>query len=204
MSRGSARAAAEGVAPFELHGEVEALVEDARERVRRIEADRREHRQQLLEEVVADPLTLSPAPLLAPREYDALAHQRRQHHLVQEAILVRHHRARLGTHRVEHLGGPAAIGTRFRQPELDLLLEPSDANLEELVEVRGDDGDEAQPLEQRHRVVGRLRQHAALEREDAELAVEKLGRRWDSTVHESPAGARAEKAFYLPNPVTIP
>ena len=43
---------------LELDGEVEALVEHARERVRRVEPDRRQHRHHLAEEVVADPLPL--------------------------------------------------------------------------------------------------------------------------------------------------
>src|SRR5205085_9369367 len=47
-----ARAAAEGVASLELDGEVQALVEHPREWMRRVEADRREHRQQLTEVVV--------------------------------------------------------------------------------------------------------------------------------------------------------
>src|ERR1051326_3334554 len=71
------------------------------------------------------------------------------------------------------------------QAGLYLLLETGDADLEELVEVGRDDGDEAQALERRHRVVGRLRQHPALEREDAELAIEELRRRRDSAVHRA-------------------
>src|SRR2546422_242239 len=92
-------------------------------------------------------------------------------------------RVRLAAHRLERLRGGARVRTRLGKPELDAFLQPGDADLEELVEVGGDDGDETQPLEQRHRVVGRHRQHAAVERENAELAVEKLRRKRCSAVH---------------------
>src|SRR5204863_531662 len=155
----------------------------ARKRVRRVEADRREHRQELAEEKLADPLALRRVPLLAPRENDAFAGERRQHDVVEQPVLGGDERVRLAAHRLEHLRGGARVRTRLGKPELDAFLQPGDADLEELVEVGGDDGDETQPLEQRHRVVGRHRQHAAVERENAELAVEKLRRKRCSAVH---------------------
>ena len=45
----------------------------------------------------------------------------------------------------------------------------------QLVDVRGDDGDEAEPLAQRRALVLRQRQHAALEGEETELRIEHLG-----------------------------
>ena len=187
---GGARAAAEGVAALQLDREVEALVQHARERMRRVEADRRQHRQQLAEVAIADPLALLRRPFLAAGEDHAFTRERRQYHLVQELVLVGDQRVRLAAHRLEHFGGAPRIRAGIVQAELDALLETGDADLEELVEVRRDDGDEAQPLEQRHRVVGRLRQHAAIERELAELAVDELRRRWDSAVHEDEAGRK--------------
>jgi hypothetical protein len=98
-------------------------------------------------------------------------------------------------HGLEHLGRRAAVGPGLRQPELDLLLQPGDADLEVFVQVGRDDGDEAQPLEQRHRVVRRLREHAAVEREETELAVQELGRDGKSSIHR-----RTEsKPFYRPH-----
>jgi hypothetical protein len=151
--------------------------------MRRVQADRRQDRQQLAEKIVADPLPLRGVPFLPPGKNDPLARERRQHDLVEQPILVGHQRVRLAPHLLEHLRGAAAIGAGLRQPELDLLLEAGNPNLEELIEIGRHDGDEAQALEQRHAVVGRLREHAALKREDAELAIEKLGGRWDSAIH---------------------
>jgi hypothetical protein len=199
-----ARAAAEGVAALELDGEVEALVEHARERVRRVEADRRQHRQQLAEEVGADPLALRRAPALAAREDDALQGERRQHHLVEQAVLLRDQRVRLAAHGFQHLGRGAGVGRRLGQAELDRLLQPRDADLEELVEVRGDDGDEAQALEQRHRLVRGLREHAPVEREQAELAVEELRRRGDSAVHRLLGSANRHCKIFGFHACTLP
>src|SRR3954465_13376657 len=159
--------------------------------MRRVETDRRQHGQQLAEEVIADPLALRRGPFLAAGIDDAFLREARQHDLVQELVLLADERVRLLAHAVEHLGGAPRVRAGVVQAELDAFLQPRDADLEELVEVRRHDGDEAQPLEERHRIVRRLREHPALEGEDAELAVGELGRRRDSSVH---GGGK----FYLP------
>src|SRR5205085_10140259 len=68
-----ARAAPEGIASLQLDGEVEALVQHAREGMGRIQPDWGQYGQELAEEVIADPLLLRAAPFLAPRKDDALA-----------------------------------------------------------------------------------------------------------------------------------
>ena len=55
---GELAVAAEGVLALELHDEVEALVQDARERVRGIEAERRQHRHDFLVEMILQPARL--------------------------------------------------------------------------------------------------------------------------------------------------
>src|SRR3954465_12938787 len=171
-----ARAAAERVAALQLDGEVETLVEHARERMRRVEPDRRQHRKQLAEEVVADPLALHRGPFLAPREDDAVSREGRQPGFVEELVLLRNQRVRFAAHRLEYLGRAPRVGARVVQAELDRLLQAGDADLEELVEVRRDDGDEAKTLEQRQRLVRGLRQDAPVEGQKAEPPGDKLGR----------------------------
>ena len=56
--------------------------------------------------------------------------------------------------------------------ELLQLLQARDADLEELVEVARGDAEELQPLEQRHGLVERLREHALVELEQRQLAVD--------------------------------
>ena len=58
------------------------------------------------------------------------------------------------------VGGPA-VGRRGRLAGLDLLAEPGDPDLEELVEVAREDGQELHPLEQRVALVAGLVEDAA-------------------------------------------
>ena len=53
-----------------------------------------------------------------------------------------------------------------------LALEAGDANHEELVEIVGGDGEEADPFEQRMGVVVRLLEHPAVELEPRQLAID--------------------------------
>ena len=164
--------------PSQLDDEVQALVEHARERMRRVEADRRQHRQQLAEEVVADPLALRRAPLLAPREARCLPRASAGSTTSFSSwYWSRDERVRLAGSR-RRTPRPAArpSGPGSGRPSLICSFSPATRISKNSSRLRRDDGDEAQPLEQRHRVVGRLRQHAAVEREDAELAIEELGR----------------------------
>ncbi len=69
-----------------------------------------------------------------------------------------------------------------------LLLEARDANLEELVEIVADDAQEAQPLEQRNGGVLRQREHAPVECELRQLAIDRR-----RTVMDSSTAAAASR-----------
>ena len=73
---------------------------------------------------------------------------------------------------------PHAVGGRVLRLEVfvELRLQPGDADLEELVEVRRADRQEPQPLEQRVRRVARLFEHALVEIEPAQLAIDEPAR----------------------------
>ena len=58
------------------------------------------------------------------------------------------------------------------QPFAQLALQAGDAGHEELVQIIGRDGQEAQPLQQRVRRVHRFLQHAAVEGEPRQFAVQ--------------------------------
>jgi hypothetical protein len=73
---------------------------------------------------------------------------------------------------VELLGRAHAVGRGMRAAGRDLLLQAGDADLEELVEVAGEDRQEADALEQRVALVHRLVQHALVEVEPRQLAVD--------------------------------
>ncbi len=64
-----------------------------------------------------------------------------------------------------------AVGTRLLAGEGDLLLQAGDTDLEEFVEVAGKDQQELQPLQRRVGLVQRLLQHADVELQLRQLAV---------------------------------
>ncbi len=171
---GGARVAPEGVAAIQLDGEVEALVEDAREGMRGIEADGGEHRHHLAEEVVADPFLLQGIPFGAAQEPDALPGERRQDVLVEQPVLALDDALGARGHLAEDLERREAVGAGGARGHLDLLLHAREPDLEELVEVGGDDAEEAQALEQRHLAILGLGEHAAIELERLQLPVEEV------------------------------
>ena len=66
----------------------------------------------------------------------------------------------------------AAVLARLLDPGLDLVVQTGHTDHEELVEVGGDDRAELRPLEQRHALVLRQFEHAGVELQPGELAVE--------------------------------
>jgi hypothetical protein len=142
--------------------------------VRGVQADRREDRQEFAEEILADPLALRGSPVRAAAEVNAFRGQLGEQDFVEEPVLRIDKGAHFADHQRVDLGGAFAVGTGLMDIELDLFFKAGDADLDEFVEVGRDDAQEPQPLEQRHRVVGRLCQYAPVELENAELAVEEV------------------------------
>ncbi len=77
----------------------------------------------------------------------------------------------------ELLGGGPAIGRHRRRPRLDLLAQAGDPDLEELVEVRGEDGQELGSLEEWIAIVAGLVEDPRVELEPGQLAVQIRERR---------------------------
>ncbi len=161
--------------PDQIEHHRQPLVGDERERMRRVERLRRQDREELLAELSLEPGEIFARQRLVDRpraehrdaRFGELAAQVAPH-----VALARHQRIGLGDDRRELLtrGQPVV-----RQPGdvLQLLaLEAGHADHEEFVEVRSRDRQEADALEQRMRGVARFLEHAAVEREPGELAVE--------------------------------
>ena len=70
------------------------------------------------------------------------------------------------------LGDGQAVRAGLVRAELDALLEAGDADLEELVEVVRRDAQELEPLEQRDFLVERLCEHALVEFEQRQFAID--------------------------------
>ena len=83
-----------------------------------------------------------------------------------------HEAARAIVNGLQLFGDGQAIGAGLIRAELESLLEAGDANLEEFVEIVRRDAQELEPLEQRHLFIERLREHAPVEFEQRQFAID--------------------------------
>jgi hypothetical protein len=95
-----------------------------------------------------------------------------QQFLVPELVLVGDELEHILPDGVEDLPRRHLVGARIVRFVLDLLFDAGHPHLEKFVEVRGHDAEEAHPLQQRLRRVLRLLQHAPVERQPAQLAID--------------------------------
>jgi hypothetical protein len=164
--------ATEGVDAFQLDDEVQALVHQQRERVRRVEADRGDDRRNLVAEVAAHPGLELDRPVAATDEAHLMLFQLRQQNVVEDRVLT-------VNMAVDQLADPRqrlmrlqTVGTGLFTGEGDLLLQAGDADFKEFIEVAGEDQQELQAFQQRIGLVQRLFQHADVELQLRELAVD--------------------------------
>ena len=171
---GELAVAAEGVLALQAHDEVQALVLDARERARRVEPERAQHRLDLALEVLLQPLRRPRASSPSrPSRSDALARERRQQHLVQAAVLLgdqAQRRARGSPRAARANDMPSAAN--WPEPSSSSCLRPATRISKNSSRLLRGDAQEAQPLQQRHRLVEGLREHALVELEERQLAVD--------------------------------
>jgi hypothetical protein len=107
-----------------------------------------------------------------PLDDDAVLRERGQQQLrdaAREASAALEHPA---VQLLERLGRRAAVDAGTLDPGLDLVVQAGDSHHEELVEVRGVDGGELRALDQRHRGVLAQLEHAQVEVQPRQLAVE--------------------------------
>ena len=130
------------------HGQVEAQVGDVRERVRRIEGQRRQRRKNLAREVTAQPGFLVVTQLGPGQNRDtAAAKLGRQVAVpaVEGAFEVAEQRLADGGQLLQR---GHAVRRRLQDPAGDLAAEPGHPNHEKFVEVGGENGEEFDPLKQ--------------------------------------------------------
>src|SRR4051794_30451038 len=101
-----------------------------------------------------------------------MAAQCRQQHVIQAAVLRIDQIARAIVNRLQLLGDAQAIRAALVRTELESLLQPGNANFEELVEIAGRDAEELESFEKRDSFVECLRQHADVEFEQRKLAID--------------------------------
>jgi len=140
--------------------------------MRGIETDRGQHRHHFAEKIALDPFGLARGEVRPAQEPDAFIGEPRQDLLIEQAVLRCDQLVRFLRHLPEQMIGGHALRSDRGRTGLDLGLQARNADLEELVEVAADDAQESQPFEQRRCGVFRLRQHAPVERELTQLAIQ--------------------------------
>ena len=137
-----------------------------------VDGERREHRPDLAREERGQVRLLLGRQIGAADASDPDAREPGLDVVAPGAVKIRHHRVRARADGGELLGRRQPVGRRLGDVARELLLEAGDADHEELVEVRRDDGDELEALGQRHGRVERLFEHAFVESEPGELPVD--------------------------------
>ena len=164
--------APERVLAFERHDEAQTFIQHLRKRMRGVEPHGTQDRHQVVREVMPQPLALFCIPAIARDEADALEIEARQQHLVQHAVLLVEQFVRDLRDRAQLFARRHVVGTALCHAECLLVDQSGDADFEELVEVRVGDAQERQPFEQRHVVILRHFEHAPIEFELRQLAVD--------------------------------
>ena len=153
--------------------EVEGQVRDVRERVRGVDRQRGQHREDALVELLLEEREVRRVQRLdRAHDPDPLLLERRHELGGEDVRRAGRQLLRALPDPLELLGGRPAVGRTLDHAGLDLLLQARDPDLEELVEVVREDRDELQPLEQGQRGVLGQREHAGVELEPRQLAVE--------------------------------
>ena len=163
---------AAGAAVPHAHREVEGEARDVGERMRRVDRERHEHREDLPREVAAQVLALALAELRPRHDPDAGLGEGRLHELLVDDRVPLLQLVRLPRDVAQHVERCATDIRRHGESGDDAALQAGDPHHEELVEVRGEDREEVRSLEHRDAwILGEL-EHALVEGEPAQLAVE--------------------------------
>ena len=170
-----------GAGVAQHHGHVERQAGDVGERVRRVDRERGQHREDPGPVVLRDELLLVGREVVPAQQLDALGLEVVREVLVQVVgvatleLLARRDAALQDLLRVQ------AARRGHRDARRDAPLQAGDAHHEELVEVAREDRHEAHPLEQREAAVLRELEDPLVERDPGELAIQ------EAVVGESPA-----------------
>ena len=137
-----------------------------------IDGERRQRRKDVLREVRARCRALLCIERVGRDEVQPVPLQARKDVARPDPALLLHHGVDVRADRRELLVGQEAVGSGLADAAELLLLEAGDAHHEEFIEIRRDDRQELEPLEDRQRCIRRLFQDPRIELKPRELAVE--------------------------------
>ena len=161
-----------GLRVLQQHGEVERQAGDVGEGVRGVDRERGEHREDTVGEEVVERVPVVLVEVVPAHDGDALVLERRAHVVLEDAGVLLHQLVREAGDALDQLARLQPGRGADREAGRDAPLEPGDPDHEVLVEVVGEDREEAGALEQRHgRVHGEL-EHPLVELQPRQLALE--------------------------------
>src|SRR5262245_2387090 len=181
--------------------QVHADVRDVRERVARVYGQRRENGKDALVEKIAQLRALVPVKAAVRDDPHVVLLQPRQNLFEQATHLHFEQRAQAFRDEPQLRRRRKPVGGEQQRVGVELLLKARNADHKKLIEVGRKDREKFQPFEQRLRRVERLVEHAAVELDPTELAVEE--RVFGKVASNSSFGRQSHgfhKLFCLINP----
>ena len=154
------------------HSQVQAEVGDVGEGPPGVESQRCEHRKNGFGKVAVAGGQLARAQILIVENADAGLFERRQQLRSQTFLRVAQQLFHFAPDGYQLRGGAHVVRPHFRNACLQLCAQPRHPDHEELVQVGPEDGEKLGTFEQRVLLVFGLFQDAALETQQAELAVD--------------------------------
>ena len=144
--------------------------------MRRIDGYRREQRVQFPFAVVADEIAGRLVQLIESQDADAVLRERRTELLVPAVRLRGDELVRLPRQFAALVLRRQAVGAGLGVAVFDPLQQAGHADLEELIQIAGGDGQELDPLQHGIALVLGLFQHAAVEGQPRGLAIQEVSR----------------------------
>ena len=154
------------------HCETESQIRHVRERVSRVDRERCENREDSLVVVIARDSLLGFGEIGPCTDRDAVRTEGRLDVFEEDRLLTGRQLSHTQHHTVELTRWRESVGQRNRHTRRLLIAHGGHPDLEELVEVGREDGEELGPLEQRHTRFGGHAQNALVEVEPAQFAVD--------------------------------
>src|SRR6266536_962739 len=151
-----------------------AAVQQMRERMTGIHSQWREHWKNFLQKITVRPRRAFCRQLRDFAHVNPVLRQLRQQFIFPKRILRRNQVTHRFLDAIEYFRGAQPVRANVARLALNLLFDSGDANLEELVQIRTDDGEKLNPLDERLPLILRFFENAAVELEPAQLAIDEI------------------------------
>src|SRR5216117_174671 len=151
-------------------------VQQMREWMTGIHCQWREHWKNFLQKITVRPRRAFCRQFRDFAHVNPVLRQLRQQFVFPKRILRRNQFTYRFLDAIEYFRGAQPVRANIARLALNLLFDSGDANLEELVQIRTDDGEKLDPLDERLSLILRFFENAAVKLEPAQLAVDKIFR----------------------------